>query len=58
MSMRELFCPDPLAGIEKMAGFQIFYCLKIKCLISTHNLEITGNLPPKVASCDYNLVVT
>ena len=31
MSMRELFCPDPLAGFEKMAGFQIFYCLKIKC---------------------------
>ena len=21
MSMRELFCPDPLAGFEKMAGF-------------------------------------
>ena len=29
MSMREFFCPDPLAGFEKMAGFQIFYCLKI-----------------------------
>ena len=29
MSMRELFCPDPLAGSEKMAGFQIFFCLKI-----------------------------
>ena len=27
MSMRELFCPDPLAGFEKMAGFQIFYTL-------------------------------
>ena len=25
MSMRELFCLDPLAGFEKMAGFQIFY---------------------------------
>ena len=24
MSMRELFCSDPLAGFEKMAGFQIF----------------------------------
>ena len=34
MSMRELFCPDPLAGFEKMAGFQIFYCLKIKCFHS------------------------
>ena len=34
MSMRELFCPDPLAGLEKMAGFQIFYCLKIKCFHS------------------------
>ena len=30
MSMRELFCPDPLAGFKKMAGFQIFFCLKIK----------------------------
>ena len=28
------FCPDPLAGFEKMAGFQIFYCLKIKCFHS------------------------
>ena len=34
MSMRELFCPDPLAGFEKMAGFQIFSCLKIKCFHS------------------------
>ena len=34
MSMRELFCPDPPAGFEKMAGFQIFYCLKIKCFHS------------------------
>ena len=34
MSMRELFCPDPLAGFEKIAGFQIFYCLKIKCFHS------------------------
>ena len=34
LSMRELFCPDPLAGFEKMAGFQIFYCLKIKCFHS------------------------
>ena len=34
MSMRELFCPDPLAGFEKMAEFQIFYCLKIKCFHS------------------------
>ena len=34
MSMRELFFPDPLAGFEKMAGFQIFYCLKIKCFHS------------------------
>ena len=34
MSMRELFRPDPLAGFEKMAGFQIFYCLKIKCFHS------------------------
>ena len=30
MSMRKLFCPDPLVGFEKMAQFQIFYCLKIK----------------------------
>ena len=29
MSMRERLCPDPLAGSEKMAGFQIFFCLKI-----------------------------
>ena len=29
MSMRELFCPDPLSGFEKMAGFQIFHCLLI-----------------------------
>ena len=34
ISMRELFCPDPLAGFEKMAGFQIIYCLKIKCFHS------------------------
>ena len=34
MSMRELVCPDPLAGFEKMAGFQIFSCLKIKCFHS------------------------
>ena len=34
MSMRELFRPDPLAGFEKMAGFQIFYCLKIRCFHS------------------------
>ena len=25
MSMRELFCSDPLAGFEKMAGFQNFF---------------------------------
>ena len=25
MSMRERFCPDPLAGFEKMAEFQIFF---------------------------------
>ena len=31
MSMRQLFCPDPLTGFEKMAGFQLFSCLKIKC---------------------------
>ena len=34
MSMRELFCPDPLAAFEKMAGFQIFFGLKIKCFHS------------------------
>ena len=34
MSMRQLFCPDPLAGFEKMAGFQIFSCRKIKCFHS------------------------
>ena len=27
MSMRELFCPDPLTGFEKVAGFQAFFCL-------------------------------
>ena len=27
MSMRDFLCPDPLAGFEKMAGFQIFHCL-------------------------------
>ena len=26
MSMRELFCPDPPAGFEKMAEFQILFC--------------------------------
>ena len=56
MSMREVFCPDPLAGFEKMAGFQIIYCLKRKCFHS--NLERTGNLSSKVASCGYNLVVS
>ena len=34
MSMRELFWPDPLAGFKKMAEFQIFFCLKIKCFHS------------------------
>ena len=34
ISMRELFCPDPLAGFEKMAGFQMFYCLNITCFHS------------------------
>ena len=34
MSMRELFCPYPLAGFEKMVGFQNFFCLKIKCFHS------------------------
>ena len=34
MSMRERFRPDPLAGFEKMAGFQKFYCLKIRCFQS------------------------
>ena len=34
MSIRELFCPDPLAEFEKMAAFQIFFCLKIKCFQS------------------------
>ena len=29
MSKRELFFPDPLVGFEKMAGFQIFFCLII-----------------------------
>ena len=23
--MRELFCPDPLAGFEEMAGFKLFF---------------------------------
>ena len=56
MSMRELFYPDPLAGFEKMAGFEIFFCLKWD--VSTHNLGRTGNLSSKVASCGYSLVVT
>ena len=30
MSMRELFCPDPLAGFQKMGGFQIFFLPKNK----------------------------
>ena len=30
MSMREHFCQDPLAGFEKKAGFQKFFCLIIK----------------------------
>ena len=34
MSMRKLFCPDPLDWFEKMAGFQILFCLKIKCFHS------------------------
>ena len=33
MSMRELFCPDPLAGFEKMGGFQIFFLPKIKMFL-------------------------
>ena len=31
--MRELFCPDPLAGFEKMGGFQIFFLPKIKMFL-------------------------
>ena len=49
MSRRELFCPDPLAGFEKMAGFQIFFLLFC--------LERTNILPSKVASCGYNLLI-
>ena len=30
MSVRELFCPDPLARYEKMERFQIFFCRIIK----------------------------
>ena len=30
MSMREFFRPDPLAGFEKMAGFQILFLPKNK----------------------------
>ena len=30
LSMRELFCPDPLARYEKMERFQIFFCRIIK----------------------------
>ena len=54
MSMRELFRPDPLAGFEKMAGFQNFFCLIIKRFHSY--LERTSNLSSKVASCSYNLL--
>ena len=50
------FWPDPLAGFEKMAGFQIFFCLKLN--VSTHNLESTSNLYSKVANCGYNLLIT
>ena len=31
--MRELFRPDPLAGFEKMGGFQIFFLPKIKMFL-------------------------
>ena len=34
MSMRELFYPDPLAGFEKMAGFEIFFLPKMECFHS------------------------
>ena len=33
LSMRELFCPGPLAGFEKMRGFQIFFLPKIKMFL-------------------------
>ena len=56
MSMRNLFCPDPLAEFEKMAGFQICFRLIMK---GFHlNLERTSNLSSKVGSCGYNLLMT
>ena len=48
MSKRELFCQDPLARFEKIAGFQN---------VSTHNLENTSNVSAKVASSGYNLLI-
>ena len=56
MSMRNLFCPDPLAGFEKMAGFQICFRLIIKRF--HHNLDRTSNLSSEVGSCGYNLLMT
>ena len=52
MSMRNLFCPDPLAGFETMAGFQMF------SPNNDLNLERTSNLSSEVGSCGYNLLMT
>ena len=46
MSKRELFCPDPRAGFEKLAGFQKFCCLIIKRF--TLKQERTSNLSQKL----------
>ena len=57
MSMRERFCPDPLAGSEKKRrDFKYFFAQKYN--VSTHNLERTSNLSSKVASYGYNLLIT
>ena len=60
MSMRELFCPDPLAGFEKMlknGGISNILLPKNK-IFPLITWKKTGNLFSKVASCGYNLVVT
>ena len=48
MSMRELFCPDPLAGFEKMEGFKMFPLITWKeqasCLQKFQAVVITFSL--------------
>ena len=54
MSMRERFRPDPLAGLEKTAGFQIFLMFPLK---NWKEQAATFNNNNKLYLHDYNKVL-